>query len=207
MTDSPMRVLDFSRLLPGPYCSRILTDFGFEVVRVEQPGGSDWSRYVPPLDPESGESLIFRALNRGKKSLGLNLKSEKGRDIVLQLIETSDVLLESFRPGVMERLGLGYERLAQANPCLIYCALSGYGPDGPYRERAGHDLNYQGLPSSTWPGHSGQQSASCWHSWIESEPGGGSAWKAPCWGEPFRSCRCRWPGTQGGTRWQGAPMS
>jgi alpha-methylacyl-CoA racemase len=145
MTDSPMRVLDFSRLLPGPYCSRILTDFGFEVVRVEQPGGSDWSRYVPPLDPESGESLIFRALNRGKKSLGLNLKSEKGRDIVLQLIETSDVLLESFRPGVMERLGLGYERLAQANPCLIYCALSGYGPDGPYRERAGHDLNYQGL--------------------------------------------------------------
>ncbi len=145
MTDSPMRVLDFSRLLPGPYCSRILADFGFEVVKVEQPGGGDWSRYVPPLDPESGESLFFRALNRGKKSLCLNLKSEKGRDILLQLIETSDVLLESFRPGVMERLGLGYATLAQANPRLIYCALSGYGPDGPYRERAGHDLNYQGL--------------------------------------------------------------
>ena len=145
MTDSPMRVLDFSRLLPGPYCSRILADFGFEVVKVERPGGGDWSRYVPPLDPGSGESLFFRALNRGKKSFCLNLKSEAGRDILLQLIETADVLLESFRPGVMERLGLGYETLAQANPRLIYCALSGYGSDGPYRKRAGHDLNYQGL--------------------------------------------------------------
>jgi crotonobetainyl-CoA:carnitine CoA-transferase CaiB-like acyl-CoA transferase len=100
---------------------------------------------VPPLDPESGESLVFRALNRGKKSLSLNLKSDAGRDILLQLVETADVLLESFRPGVMERLELGYETLAQANPRLVYCALSGYGPDSPYRERAGHDLNYQGL--------------------------------------------------------------
>jgi alpha-methylacyl-CoA racemase len=145
MTDSTMRLLDFSRLLPGPYCSRILADFGFEVVKVDWPGGGDWSRYVPPLDHESGESLFFRALNRGKKSLSLNLKSDKGRDILLQLVETADVLLESFRPGVMERLGLGYETLAQANPRLIYCALSGYGPEGPYRERAGHDLNYVGL--------------------------------------------------------------
>jgi alpha-methylacyl-CoA racemase len=145
MIDSTMRVLDLSRLLPGPYCSRILADFGFEVVKVERPGGGDWSRHVPPLDPESGESLLFRALNRGKKSLSLNLKADGGRDILLQLAETADVLLESFRPGVMERLGLGYETLAQANPRLIYCALSGYGPDGPYRERAGHDLNYEGL--------------------------------------------------------------
>jgi alpha-methylacyl-CoA racemase len=145
MTDRPMRVLDFSRLLPGPYCSRILADFGFEIVKVERPGGGDWSRHVPPLDPESGVSLFFRALNRGKKSLCLNLKSEAGRDILLQLVETADVLLESFRPGVMERLGLGYETLARANPRLIYYALSGYGPGGPYRERAGHDLNYQGL--------------------------------------------------------------
>jgi alpha-methylacyl-CoA racemase len=140
-----MRVLDLSRLLPGPYCSRILADYGFEVIKVELPGGGDWSRYVPPIDPESGEGLLFRAINRGKKSLTLNLKSDKGRAILLRLVETADVLLESFRPGVMERLALGYETLAQVNPRLVYCSLSGYGPGGPYRERAGHDLNYAGL--------------------------------------------------------------
>lgn len=146
MDDSPlagMRVLDLSRLLPGPYCSRILADFGAEVIRIEQPGGGDWARYVPPL--EKGASLFFRALNRGKKSLTLNLKSNQGRAILLQLVETADVLLEGFRPGVMERLALGYETLAQVNPCLVYCSLTGYGPEGSYRERAGHDLNYIGL--------------------------------------------------------------
>jgi crotonobetainyl-CoA:carnitine CoA-transferase CaiB-like acyl-CoA transferase len=140
-----MRVLDLSRLFPGPYCSRILADFGFEVIKVERPGGGDWSRYIPPLDPESGEGILFRALNRGKRSLTLNLKAEEGRAIFLRLVETADVLLESFRPGVMERLELGYEALAEINPGLIYCSLSGYGPDGPYRNRAGHDLNYEGL--------------------------------------------------------------
>jgi len=140
-----MRVLDLSRLFPGPYCSRILADFDFEVIKVELPGGGDWSRYVPPLDPESGEGLLFRALNRGKKSLTLDLKSGEGQAVFLRLVETADVLLESFRPGVMERLGLGYETLAAANPQLVYCSLSGYGPTGPYRDRAGHDLNYQGL--------------------------------------------------------------
>lgn len=146
MNDSPlagMRVLDFSRLLPGPYCSRILADFGAEVIKIEQPGGGDWARHVPPL--EEGESLFFRALNRGKKSLTLNLKSDHGQAILLQLVETTDVLLESFRPGVMERLALGYETLAQANPRLVYCSLTGYGSEGPYRQRAGHDLNYIGL--------------------------------------------------------------
>jgi len=140
-----MRVLDLSRLFPGPYCSRILADFGFEVIKVERPGGGDWSRHIPPLDPESGEGILFRALNRGKKSLTLNLKSEEGQAIFLRLVETADVLLESFRPEVMERLGLGYETLAEINPRLIYCSFSGYGPDGPYRNRAGHDLNYEGL--------------------------------------------------------------
>jgi len=140
-----MRVLDLSRLFPGPYCSRILADFGLEVIKVELPGGGDWSRHVPPLDPESGEGLLFRALNRGKKSLTLDLKSDRGRAIFLRLAGTADVLLESFRPGVMERLGLGYEALAAANPRLVYCSLSGYGSTGPYRDRAGHDLNYQGL--------------------------------------------------------------
>lgn len=138
-------MLDLSRLLPGPYCSLILADFEAEVIKIEQPGGGDWMRYVPPLVPQGGESLLFRALNRGKKSLTLNLKSDEGRAIFLRLVETADVLLESFRPGVMERLGLGYETVAQTNPRLVYCSLTGYGPDGSYRERAGHDLNYVGL--------------------------------------------------------------
>jgi crotonobetainyl-CoA:carnitine CoA-transferase CaiB-like acyl-CoA transferase len=137
-------VLDLSRLLPGPYCSLILADFGAEVIRVEPPGGGDWTRYVPPLAAD-GQSLLFHAVNRGKKSLTLNLKADEGRAVFLRRVEAADVLLESFRPGVMDRLGLGYERLAAVNPRLVYCALSGYGPDGPYRYRAGHDLNYIGL--------------------------------------------------------------
>jgi len=92
-----------------------------------------------------GEGILFQALNHGKKSLTLNLKSDAGKDILLRLIKTADVLLESFRPGVMERLGVGCERLTETNPRLVYCSLSGYGQDGPYRERAGHDLNYIGL--------------------------------------------------------------
>jgi crotonobetainyl-CoA:carnitine CoA-transferase CaiB-like acyl-CoA transferase len=140
-----MRVLDLSLLLPGPYCSRIFADWGAEVIKVERPGQGDWLRHLPPLDPQGGEGLFFRALNRGKKSLTLNLKTAEGRTILHQLVETADVLLESFRPGVMERLDLGYEALAQINPRLVYCSLSGYGPAGPYRERAGHDLNYAGL--------------------------------------------------------------
>jgi alpha-methylacyl-CoA racemase len=140
-----MRVLDLSRLFPGPYCSCILADFGFEVIKIEPPGGGDWARHVPPLDPDSGQGLLFRALNRGKKSLTLNLKTEEGRALFMRLVETADVVLESFRPGVMERLGLGYDVLSEANPRLVYCSLSGYGPAGPYRDRAGHDLNYQGL--------------------------------------------------------------
>ena len=138
-----VRVLDLSRLLPGPYCSRILADFGAEVIKVERPGGGDWLRYAPPL--VNGENALFRTLNRGKKSLTLNLKTGAGQAIFLRLVETADALLESFRPGVMERLGLGYETLAQANPRLVYCSLSGYGSEGPHRQRAGHDLNYIGL--------------------------------------------------------------
>lgn len=140
-----MRVLDLSRLLPGPYCSAILADFGFEVIKIERPGEGDWVRQIPPLSPEEDESLLFQALNRGKKSVTLDLKADEGRAILLRLVETADVLLESFRPGVMERLGLGYEELAALNERLVYCSLSGYGPEGPYRHRAGHDLNYVGL--------------------------------------------------------------
>lgn len=138
-----VRVLDLSRLFPGPYCTRILADFGAEVIKIEQPDGGDWVRHVPPL--VDGEGALFQALNQGKKSLTLNLKSDEGQAILLRLVETADVLLESFRPGVMERLGVGYERLAETNSRLIYCSLSGYGQDGPYRERVGHDLNFIGL--------------------------------------------------------------
>jgi alpha-methylacyl-CoA racemase len=138
-----VRVLDLSRLFPGPYCSRILADFGAEVVKVEPPDGSDWLRHAPPL--EDGVGILFRALNQGKKNLTLNLKSQEGRDVFLRLAETADVVLEGFRPGVMERLGLSYRTLSVANPRLIYCALTGYGQDGPYKVRAGHDLNYIGL--------------------------------------------------------------
>ncbi|MEA3341238.1 MAG: CoA transferase, partial [Chloroflexota bacterium] len=137
------RVLDLSRLLPGPYCSRILADFGAEVIKIERPGEGDWLRHMPPL--AEGESVLFQNLNRGKKSLTLNLKSDTGRAIFLRLVETADALLEGFRPGVMERLGLGYETLSRTNPRLVYCSLSGYGQEGPYQQRAGHDLNYIGL--------------------------------------------------------------
>jgi crotonobetainyl-CoA:carnitine CoA-transferase CaiB-like acyl-CoA transferase len=130
-------------LLPGPYCTRILADFGAEVIKIEQPGGGDWLRHMPPL--RDGESILFGALNRGKKSLSLNLKLDEGRLLFEKLVQTADVLLEGFRPSVMERLGLGFDSLTRANPQLIYCSLSGYGLDGPYRDRAGHDLNYVGL--------------------------------------------------------------
>ncbi len=138
-----IRVLDLSRLLPGAYASQMLADFGADVIKVEEPGTGDYGRYMPPLGP-GGMSLSFVAINRNKRSISLNLKAPQGREIFLRLIRDADVVLESFRPGVMERLGLGYEQLKEVNPGIIYCAISGYGQDGPYRLRAGHDLNYAG---------------------------------------------------------------
>jgi crotonobetainyl-CoA:carnitine CoA-transferase CaiB-like acyl-CoA transferase len=138
-----LRVLDLSRLLPGPYCTRILADFGFEVIKLERPGEGDWVRGIPPF--KDGVSALFQTLNGGKKSLTLDLKSEPGREVFLKFVETVDVLLESFRPGVMSKLGLSYERLSQTNPRLVYCSLTGFGDRGPYRDRPGHDLNYIGL--------------------------------------------------------------
>jgi alpha-methylacyl-CoA racemase len=140
-----MRVLDLSQLLPGPYCSLALADLGADVIKIERPGGGDWTRYTPPLPPDGGDSRVFQALNRGKRSLTLNLKSQQGRSVFLRLVATADVVLEGFRPGVMDRLGLSYDVLSRANPGLVYCSLSGYGHAGPYSGRAGHDLNYEGL--------------------------------------------------------------
>src|SRR5437879_1752095 len=138
-----IRVLDLSRLLPGAYASQMLADFGADVIKVEEPGSGDYGRFMPPQGP-GGMSLYFTAINRNKRSITINLKAEQGREIFLRMVRHADVVLESFRPGVMERLGLGYEQLKELHPGIIYCAISGYGQEGPYRLRAGHDLNYAG---------------------------------------------------------------
>src|SRR5438874_5775027 len=140
---SGIRILDLSRLLPGAYASQMMADFGADVIKVEKPASGDYGRFMPPHGPD-GMSLYFTAINRNKRSITLNLKKEEGRDVFLRLVRDADVVLESFRPGVMDRLGLGYEQLKEVQPGIIYCAISGYGQDGPYRLRAGHDLNYAG---------------------------------------------------------------
>ena len=145
---SGIRVLDLSRLLPGGFCSLLLADFGAQVLKVEDTGMGDYIRWSPPYHEgadDSAKSALFLSLNRGKRSIRVNLKEERGREVLLRLVREHDVLLESFRPGVMERLGVGYERLREENPGLVYCAISGYGQDGPYTTRSGHDLNYLGL--------------------------------------------------------------
>ncbi|WP_420419879.1 CaiB/BaiF CoA transferase family protein [Pacificispira sp.] len=140
---SGVRVLDCSRLLPGAYCTQIMGDMGAEVIKIEEPRRGDYHRSFPPIAKE--ESGSFLLLNRNKKSVTLNLKSARGRDLFLDLAKDADVVLEGFRPGVMDRLGVGYEALQQVNPRLIYCAISGFGQDGPYRLKPGHDLNYMAL--------------------------------------------------------------
>jgi crotonobetainyl-CoA:carnitine CoA-transferase CaiB-like acyl-CoA transferase len=140
-----IRVLDLSRLLPGGYCSLLLADYGAEVLKVEDTGAGDYLRWAPPQHPgaqPSAASAMFLALNRGKQSIRLNLKVREGQEVLFRLVREHDVLLESFRPGVMERLGVGYERLRAEHPGLVYCAITGYGQDGPDRDRPGHDLNY-----------------------------------------------------------------
>ncbi len=140
---SGIRILDLSRLVPGAYASQMMADFGADVIKIEEPGSGDYSRSMQPSGP-GGMGLYFLALNRNKRSVTLNLKSEQGRAIFLRMVSKADVVLESFRPGVLERLGLGYEQLKEQKRGIIYCAISGYGQDGPYQLRAGHDLNYAG---------------------------------------------------------------
>ena len=135
-----VRVLDLSRLLPGPYATLVLADLGADVVKVEEPRGGDYLRWIPPL--AGAQSGAFHALNRNKRSLALDLKAEGGAAVLRRLARSFDVLVESFRPGVLERLGVGHEALRAENPRLVTCAITGYGQDGPYRDLAGHDLNY-----------------------------------------------------------------
>lgn len=151
---SGVRVLDLTRLLPGGFCSQMLADFGAEVIKVEDTGPGDYIRYAPPLHPvadqEAGaeegatRSGLYLSLNRGKRSIRLDLKSEAGRGAFERLVPTADVVLEGFRPGVAQRLGVEYQSLKEINPGLVYCSISGYGQDGPARDRAGHDINYLG---------------------------------------------------------------
>jgi alpha-methylacyl-CoA racemase len=143
-----IKVLDLSRLLPGGFCSLLLADFGADVLKVEDTGVGDYIRLSPPyIDgaDDSAKSALFLSLNRNKRSIRLDLKSEGGREALLRLVREYDVVLESFRPGVLERLGVGYERMRAENPGIVYCAISGYGQTGPKREAAGHDMNYLGL--------------------------------------------------------------
>ena len=143
-----VRVLDLSRLLPGGFCSRLLADFGAEVLKVEDTGMGDYVRWSPPYYEgahESARSALFLALNRNKRSIRLDLKQERGREALLRLVRDYDVVLESFRPGVLDRLGVGYERVREANPGIVYCAISGYGQASPKRDASGHDMNYLGL--------------------------------------------------------------
>ncbi|OGQ09132.1 MAG: hypothetical protein A2138_11965 [Deltaproteobacteria bacterium RBG_16_71_12] len=136
-----VRILDLSRLLPGPFCTQLLRDLGAEVIKVEDPQGGDYVRYTPPL-LDDGNSVFFHALNRGKKSVVLDLKSAIDRGRFLKLVTTADVVVEGFRPGVLDKLGVGPARLLEENPRLVVCSISGYGQAGPLAKRAGHDVNY-----------------------------------------------------------------
>jgi alpha-methylacyl-CoA racemase len=143
-----LRVLDLSRLLPGGFCSMLLADFGADVIKVEDTGMGDYVRWSPPYydgAEDTAKGALFLALNRAKRSIRIDLKHDQGKEVLLRLARDADVLLESFRPGVLDRLGVGYERLRSVNPRLVYCAITGYGQDGPNRDRSGHDMNYLGL--------------------------------------------------------------
>ena len=148
-----IRIIDLSRILAGPYCSMLLADYGAEVIKIERPSVGDGSRQWGP--PWVGEhSAYFLSVNRNKKSVTLNLKSQTAREILKKLVQSGDVLIENFKAGTMERLGLGYETLSAVNPGLVYCAITGYGQTGPYRDRPGYDFIIQaqgGIMSITGP--------------------------------------------------------
>ncbi len=150
-----VKVLDLGRVLAGPFCSAVLADLGADVIKVEEPQKGDDTRHFNPF--VEGESTYFMQLNRNKRGITLDLK--KGKDILLKLVKESDVLVENFRPGTMEKLGLGYDELKKINPGLVYLALSGFGQYGPYKDRPGYDLIAQGM--------SGLMSVT---GWSEGEP-------------------------------------
>ena len=150
-----LKILDFSTLLPGPFGSMVLADWGADVVRIESHTRPDMVRMLPPQ--QDGVSAAHAYLNRSKKSLALDLKKPGGTDVVKALVKEYDIVLEQFRPGVMDRLGVGYEALKAVNPGVIYCSITGYGQTGPYKDRAGHDLNYLSIAGIT--GYNGRKSS------------------------------------------------
>jgi len=135
-----VRVLDLSRLMPGPLCTMILGDLGADVIKVEQPGIGDYARSAPPLIGDTGAAFLM--LNRNKRSITLNLKKREAQKVVHELAERSEVFVESYQPGVADRLGVGYSAISRINERVIYCSISGYGQTGPYRDLVGHDLTY-----------------------------------------------------------------
>jgi len=138
-----IRVLDLTRLLPGPYATQLLADMGADVVKVEDTDSGDYARIVPPYT-DAGVGAVFDAVNRGKRSVALDLKAAEGQEALLELVEDADILIESFRPGVVDRLGVDYETVRERNEGIVYCSLTGYGQSGPLSEKVGHDLNYVG---------------------------------------------------------------
>ena len=141
-----VRVLDLTRLLPGPVATLHLADLGADVIKIEDTGAGDYARAMGHGHGEGSERMadLFRMINRNKRALALDIKQARGREIFLKLAATSDVIVEGFRPGVVDKLCIGYDAVAAINPRIVYCAISGYGQTGPYRERAGHDINYIG---------------------------------------------------------------
>lgn len=137
-----IRVVDVSQVMAGPYCSMLLADMGADVIKIEPPSGENTRRWPPHID---GQSAAFMAINRNKRSMTIDLKSEEGREVFYKLIETADILVENYRPGVSTRLGVDYETLTKINPRLIYCSISGFGQFGPYSSRGGYDLIAQGM--------------------------------------------------------------
>jgi crotonobetainyl-CoA:carnitine CoA-transferase CaiB-like acyl-CoA transferase len=135
-----LHVLDLSRLLPGPLCTMILGDLGADVVKIEQPGIGDYARFAPPLIGDTGSAFLM--LNRNKRSITLNLRNTEAKGILHKLATRADVFVESYQPGVAERLGVGYPAISEVNERIIYCSISGFGQTGPYRDLVGHDLNY-----------------------------------------------------------------
>jgi crotonobetainyl-CoA:carnitine CoA-transferase CaiB-like acyl-CoA transferase len=138
-----IRVLDLSRMLPGPYASMMLGDLGAEVVKIEEVKIGDPTRWSPPM--VGNQSAAFLQVNRNKKSIAIDLKQPEGRDIFLKLASRADCVLEQFRPGVVDRLGIGYGAVSEINPRIVYCSLTGFGQDGPHAARSGHDMNYLAL--------------------------------------------------------------
>lgn len=136
-----LKVLDFSTLLPGPFATMMLADMGADVLRVESPSRPDMVRLMPPF-ADDGNAAAHGFLNRSKRAIAVDLKRPEGVEIVKRLVAEYDIVIDQFRPGVMDRLGVGYEALKAVNPGLIYCAITGYGQTGPYKDRAGHDMNY-----------------------------------------------------------------